>query len=56
MVNMKIVGLRNLKLFGGQGKTDGKLISVQPSYKFVVRGYNNNYWQRNAQSVPNQIR
>jgi hypothetical protein len=56
MPNMKPVGQRNLKLLGGQGKTDGrpdvrpagqtdvltdKLILVNPPYNFVARGYKN---------------
>jgi hypothetical protein len=51
MPNMKTVVQRNLKLLGGQGKTDGrpdrrtdKLIPVYPPYNFVVLGYKN-YWQ-----------
>jgi hypothetical protein len=51
MPNMKTKGQRNLKLLGGQEKTDGqpdgrtagrpdKLIPVYPPYNFVVRGYN----------------
>jgi hypothetical protein len=54
MPNMKTVGQRNLKLLGGQGKTDGQpertegrtdnLIPVYPPYNFVVRGYKNNFW------------
>jgi hypothetical protein len=40
---MKTVSLRNFKLLGGQGKTDGwsdKLIPVYHPYNFVVREYN----------------
>jgi hypothetical protein len=51
MPNMKTKGQRNLKLLGGQEKTDGrtagrtdsqtdKLIPVYPPYNFVVQGYN----------------
>jgi hypothetical protein len=50
MPNMKTKGQRNLKLLGGQEKTDGrpdgrtdKLIPVYPPYNFVVRGYNKTY-------------
>jgi hypothetical protein len=50
MPNMKTKGQMNLKLLGGQEKTDGrtagrtdsrtdKLIPVYPPYNFVVRGY-----------------
>jgi hypothetical protein len=52
MPNMKTKGQRNLKLLGGQEKTDGRtdgrtagrtdnLIPVYPPYNFVVRGYKN---------------
>jgi hypothetical protein len=51
MSNMKTMDQRNLKLLGGQEKTDGrtdgrtagrtdKLILVYPPYNFVVWGYN----------------
>jgi hypothetical protein len=44
MPNMVTVGQRNLKLLGGQGKTDGQLdrkadSTNYPPYNFVVRGY-----------------
>jgi hypothetical protein len=43
MPNMKTVGQRNLKLLGGQGKTDGRpdgqADSSIPPYNFVVWGY-----------------
>jgi hypothetical protein len=44
MPNMKTKGQRNLKLLGGQEKTDrqpdGRADSSIPPYNFVVRGYN----------------
>jgi hypothetical protein len=46
MPKMNTMGQRNLKLFGGQEKTDGrpdsrtdKLIPVYPPHNVVVQGY-----------------